>query len=236
MIISNRHSGYFLGIRLYHKGGGSTTINESIPAWAVPYMKNVGDRAESLYGSGQLDNVAGASNLQQRAFGGAANAISTSAGQGMDELRSQQGRLRNIATSGGYDTTAIKDKAVLEAGMNTAKLGQQYGASGTLGSGRQAVMQGAQNAATAAAFAGADRDANQQMIQNRFTAEQGLGNSVSGSQQIATGAASSLANLGNQQRGIDQQQQDAPWQALQRYASTIYGNPARQNATTSGGK
>ena len=51
---------------------------------------------------------------------------------------------------------------------------------------------------------------------------------------IATGGASSLANLGNQQRGIDQQGLDATYQGLQRYASTIYGNPARQQAT--GGK
>ena len=51
---------------------------------------------------------------------------------------------------------------------------------------------------------------------------------------VATGGVSSMANLGNQQRGIDQQGLDATYQGLQRYASTIYGNPARQQAT--GGK
>jgi len=74
------------------------------------------------------------------------------------------------------------------------------------------------------------------MIQNRMAAEQGLGQSVGGSAQLASGGASALANLGNQQRGIEQQQLDAPWQGLQRYASTIYGNPARQQTTASGGK
>jgi hypothetical protein len=38
------------------------------------------------------------------------------------------------------------------------------------------------------------------------------------------------------ERGIEQEQIDAPWQALERYASTIYGNPARQQASGGGGK
>ena len=215
-------------------GGGSST-SSSIPEWAQPYLENVGRQAEGLYASGDLGQVAGASALQNAAFGPGANAMMSTAGQGLDTLQAQQGRLSEMATSGGYDTKALKDKAILEAGQRTAQLGTAYGASGTLGSARQMVHQGAQDAATAAEFATIDRDAAQQMFNNRMAAESGIGQSVGASSQIAGNTASGLANLGNQQRGINQQELDSGWQGLQRYASTIYGNPARQT-TTSGGK
>jgi hypothetical protein len=154
----------------------------------------------------------------------------------MDTLAEQQTRLKALATSGGYDTGALKDKAILEAGQKTAALGGQYGAGGTLGSARQAVQQGSQNAATAAQFATIDKESAQQNFANKMTAEQGLGSSVGAQTGLATGAASSLANLGGQQRTIAQQEADAPWQGLQRYASTVYGNPAKQTQASGGGK
>ena len=75
------------------------------------------------------------------------------------------------------------------------------------------------------------------MFQNRLAAEQALGGSVSTGANVASSGASALSNLGGQQRTIEQQQADADWQALNRYASTIYGNPARQQTTAvPGGK
>ena len=216
-------------------GGGSTTV-ENIPAWAQPYIQKVMGQAESTYGSGALSNVAGISGLQSDAFGAGANAIKASTGAGMDTLADQQTRLKALASSGGYDTGALKDKAILEAGAKTAALGGQYGAGGTLGSARQAVQQGSQNAATAAQFATIDQAAEQQNFANKMTAEQGLGSSVGAQTGLATGAASSLANLGGQQRTIAQQEADAPWQGLQRYASTVYGTPAKQTQSSGGGK
>jgi hypothetical protein len=72
------------------------------------------------------------------------------------------------------------------------------------------------------------------MFKNRLAAESALQSGAQTASGIASGGVSSIANLGNQQRGIDQQGLDATFQGLQRYASTIYGNPARQQAT--GGK
>jgi hypothetical protein len=77
---------------------------------------------------------------------------------------------------------------------------------------------------------------DQQNFQNRMTGEQGVGQNVAGTSQLAGNTASGLANLGNQQRTAVQQQLDSPYQALQRYASTAYGNPARQQTVASGGK
>lgn len=223
-------------IKRFGGGGRAPTVTESIPAWAVPYLQNVGNQAQAQYGAGNLGKVAGASALQQQAFGSAASSMNTEANEGIAALEAQKARLAASASQGAYDPTALKDAAILESGQATAELGKQYGASGTLGSARQAVQQGAQNASTAAKFATIDQDLAQQNFQNKMGAESALGQNVAGSASLASSNASNLAQLGDEQRGIEQQIQDKDWQALQRYASTIYGNPARQSSTPQGGK
>lgn len=218
-------------------GGGGTKTNSTIPEWAEPYIKNVGNEAERIYQSGNLSGVAGLNTNQQAAFGGGAEMISKAGVTGSSTLGDQRGRLTEAAKSGGYDPQGVVDAAVLEGEMRTAELGKQYGANGTLGSGRQAVQQGAQNAATAAAVAKIRQDAAQTNFQNKMTAEDRVTGNVGADAQLAAGTASGLANLGNQQRQATQQQLDSPYQALTRYATTIYGNPARQQTVaTSGGK
>jgi hypothetical protein len=221
----------------YGGSGGSSAPIESIPEWAVPYIKNVGNAAESGYQSGGLSNVAGVSGLQDQAFTGGAQAISAVGGQGLDTLQGQQQRLSTMATApSAADLAMMKQGILLDAQKGVAGLTTGFGGNGTLGSARQAVMQGAQNADTTAKIAKVSADYDTTMFGQRLQAEGALGSSVGASANLASGTASSLANLGGQQRGIDQQQQDAGWQGLQRYASTIYGNPARQQATASGGK
>lgn len=218
-----------------YKGGGGTSTASTIPDWAVPYIKNVGNAAEGMFQSGELGGVAGVNSNLGRAFGDGANAIADTTNKGFGALSGQQDRLTSLANSGGYDTKALKDRAILEAGQKTAALGADYGQRGTLGSARQAVQQGAQDAATAAQFATIDYDAAQRNFQNKMAAESAIGQNVAGTSGLASGAAQAFSNLGAQQRGIEQEQIDAPWQALQRYASTIYGNPARQQQVASGG-
>lgn len=350
-------------LRLF-KGGGSTQTVDSIPEWAVPYIKNVMNTAESGYDSGQLAKVAGTNNKLNAVSGSGAQALADTTNRGIGALQGQQDRLnamaqapgadvsglhaaarmgydtsrqkamgagsmdyntsgmnqmgrgsrdydsrniQDIASTGGYDTRALKDKAILEAGQRTADMTRGMGQAGTLGSSRQAVMQGAQNAATAAEFATIDQAAAQQLLQNRMNAEQlgisahgmdnqtrlnamqasaganaqnastrlnalgqemqghgqnfnqflqgtqaalnqgnqdktfrlqtegALGQSVQGAQQLAGNAANSLGQIGTAQRGIEQEFADIPWTSLQRYASTIYGNPARQSGIAGGG-
>ena len=213
-------------------GGGGGTVS-TIPDWAKPYLQNVGNAAEKAYGEGELGKVAGASTLQQQAFGSGADAMIKTGQGGISALEAQQRRLSDMATKGAYDTKALKDAAILQAGMETSKLNQNFGGAGTLGSARQAVQQGAQNAATAAQFAKIDSEAEQKAFENKMLAERGIGQNVSSASDLASRTTSGLANLGQQQRGIDQQGLDATYQGLQRFASTIYGNPARQQV---GGK
>ena len=221
----------------YGGGGGSTVTSSTIPDWAVPYIKNVGNATEAAYGAGELGKVAGASSLQQQAFGTGAQGLSQATQMGLQSLQEQNQRLSNMASTPSAAALAAQKEAVVQdAQKKVAGLNTNFGQAGTLGSARQAVMQGAQNAATTAELAKVDADYENKMFQNRLAAEQALQSGANTASNIATGGASGLANLGNQQRAIDQQGLDATWQGLQRYASTIYGNPARQQTTASGGK
>ena len=216
------------------KGGGATTV-ESIPAWAAPYVSGVMATAQNEYQSGDLGKVAGVSDLQNQAFTTGAQGVNAATTQGLSALEQQQQRLSNMAeTPSAAQLDAQKNAVILDAQKRVAGIDTQFGQAGTLGSARQAVMQGAQNADTTAKLAQVDADYSSKMFQNRLAAEQALQGSVSTGSNVASSGASSLANLGNQQRSIDQQQQDAEWQALQRYASSVYGSPAKQSAVTNG--
>jgi len=217
-------------------GGGGATTTSTIPDWMRPSIENVTNTVGGAYNQGELSKVAGASDLQNKAFGDAANNISSTGEQGLSLLKAQQDRLANMsATPSAATLAAQKDAVVLDAQKRTSGLNTQFGNTGTLGSGRQAVMQGAQNAGTTAELAKVDADYESKMFQNRLASEQALGTSVGQAGGLASGTASSLANLGGQQRGIEQQQADATWQGIQRLGSTVYGNPARQQ-TVAGGK
>jgi len=216
-------------------GGGGTTTTSTIPAWAEPYIKNVGNAAEQAYGEGELGKVAGASQLQQQAFGTGAEGISQATGMGLDTLKAQNERLTGMAQMPSAATLAAqKDAIVQNAQQKVAGLNTNFGGTGTLGSARQAVMQGAQNAATTGELAKVDADYEAKMFQNKLAAEQAIQQGATTASNIAGSGASGLAKLGSEQRGIDQQGLDATYQALQRYASTIYGNPARQQAVAGG--
>jgi hypothetical protein len=211
-------------------GGGKNKgedVHSSIPEWAIPYLKKVGDEGVSLYDSGALGRVAGTNRNLDRTFGSHSDYIDEQTRRAISNLTGSQDRLTSMAQSGGYDTRALKDRAILQAQMETAKLGQQYGAAGTLGSARQAVQQGAQNAATTAEFANIDYEAAQRNFQNKMAAEEGLGRASSGSLDASLSGAEALGSIGMAERGIEQEQLDSPWQALERYSSAVYGNPAR---------
>lgn len=206
-------------------GSGDTPTVESIPAWMRPFIENAENKTSAAYDQGELSKVAGTSGLQQRAFGGAADAVSRVGGSNLDQLSSQQGRLTDMAKTGGADQ--LKEALALDIGQGEAQVGQGYGAAGTLGSARQALASKAAEDATRAKFA-------QTVIGNKAAAENALNTSLGASGATATGTANTLAGLGGQERTIDQQQADATWQGLQRLSSTAFGSPAKQSAVTGG--
>jgi len=215
-------------------GGGGDTVS-SIPDWAQPYLKNVGNAAETGYASGDLGKVAGASTLQQEAFGSGAQLLGGTTAGAVSALQDQNKRLTGLATTPSAEVLAAQKAGIVQdAQKKVAGLNTGFGSSGTLGSARQAVMQGAQNAETTGQLAKVDADYESNMFKNRLAAEQAIQSGAQTAAGVAGSGVSGISKLGEQQRGIDQQGLDAGWQGLQRYASTIYGNPARQQAT--GGK
>jgi hypothetical protein len=206
-------------------GGGGGTTTSSIPEWAQPYLKNVGNATEAAYGAGELGKVAGASQLQSLAFNQGAGGLWQNASDVIGSGRGTVDRATQLAKTGGADE--LKDALKLDIGMSTANMNNQFGASGTLGSARHALATSAADSAAKAKYA-------QSVIDNKLKGEQTVGAAGKNIFDTSRSVVGDTANLGNQQRGIDQQGLDATYQGLQRYASTIYGNPARQQASGGG--
>jgi len=106
-------------------GGGGSTVS-SIPDWAAPYMKNVGNAAESAYGEGELGKVAGASELQQEAFGTGAKQIGATTSTALSSLGDQAKRLSTMATTPSAETLAAQKASIVQdaqkkvAGLSTS--------------------------------------------------------------------------------------------------------------------
>jgi hypothetical protein len=220
----------------HYGGGGSTQTTPNLSPENQARMGRVADSAEAKYNSGALGQVAGASNLQEQAFTTGAGNINAATTSGLGALSAQQERLSTMAMAPSADVLAAQKAGIVQSAQEkVAGLTTGFGSAGTLGSGRQAVMQGAQNAATTGALAQVDADYEDKMFRNRLAAEGALGGSVGAGANLATTGAASLAALGGQERTIDQQNLDSDFQALQRYGSTVYGTPERQQQA-SGGK
>ena len=82
-----------------YKGGGGTSTVPTIPDWAIPYIKNVGNAAEGMFQSGELGTVAGKNTNLQRAFGTGSDAIADTTNKGLGSLSGQQDRLTDLANS-----------------------------------------------------------------------------------------------------------------------------------------
>jgi len=187
--------------------------------------------AKKEYESGNLGRVAGASGLQEEAYTGGIGRLRESTDLNNASLMEQRGRLTDMANTGG--SKELQDALKLDVGMGGAKLGADYGASGTLGSYRHNLASATAEDATKAKFA-------QNVISNKAAADAALTGNISGTSANATNFLKNLQSTGGEQRTIAQQLADKDYQALSRYASTVYGNPARQQtvvpAASGGGK
>jgi len=202
-------------------GGGTQQITtQNIPEEFRPAIRNVQKFATEEYASGNLSKVAGQSDLQKKSFGSAVPGLEEIVAGNRGTLEEQRSRLTDMATTGGADE--LRDALALDIGMGNATIGNQYGGAGTLGSYRQNLASATSEDAAKAKFA-------QQVIANKAAAEAGLNTNASSMSADQSNLIKTLESSGGQQRSIDQQQLDAAYQGLQRYASTIYGNPARQS-------
>jgi hypothetical protein len=206
-------------------GGGGSKTEHTIPEEFRPYIHKALREAEGAYDRGALSQVAGASSIQDKAFGQAGN-LEQATSNAFTRFNESQSRLSELADKGNID--GVMASAAFNAAKAQAGIGRNYGATGTLGSARQRIETGTMEAEMT------DK-ARQQVFQNKLAAEQGLGSAATAGVATAAGGASALGQLGDTQREIEQQKLDSTWQGIQRLASTVYGNPARQQAVQSGG-
>jgi hypothetical protein len=206
-------------------GGGGTTTTSTIPPELMPYIQNVMQTSENQFNAGNLGKVADYSkyHLESDKIG---NFIFPTGERDVDRINKGQIRMEELAQNGGRD--ALMESAAYNAAKESAGISRDYGSRGTLGSARQAIQTGTMEAELA------DR-ATQQSIQNKLAAEGQIREGAAGVQNIFTNSLANTMGLGNADREISQQKLDSDWQALQRYSAAVYGNPARQQTTASGG-
>lgn len=205
-------------------GGNSGTTTQSVPAWLQPFMEKAAGTATSAYDAGDLSKVAG-KNLNLDTGFGMGSTISDTSKTGLDTLQDQQARLLEHAQTGGRaELQAALDQNL---GRATAKVGQEYGAQGTLGSARQSLAEGTAKGAIIA-------DNEKTIMANKAAGEAALSGNVGNQTGLTTGTANALTSLGTAERSVDQSQLDSEWQGVQRMSSAVYGNPAKQTAM--GGK
>jgi len=112
-------------IKRKYGGGGGTTTTETIPEWARPAIQKVQSSAENLYDTGQLDKVAGVSDLQNKAFTEGAGGVSRATELGLNTIQDQNTRLTGMATMPSAATLAAQKEAIVQsaqqkvAGLNT---------------------------------------------------------------------------------------------------------------------
>lgn len=211
-------------------GGGPTTVTEStIPKEFIPGLIRTQEATEAAFKNGQLNKVADANQNLKTAFTTGASGANDINAASQKTLNEQTGRLTDMAETGGADE--LKAALDYEVGSTNAKIGNDYGATGTLGSYRHNLASMSAEDMAKAKFA-------QQVIQNKGAAETALDTNLAAKGSSQANIINTNMSVGNAERAIEQQKQDASWQALQRYASTMYGNPARQSTQVvpAGGK
>lgn len=204
--------------------GDSRTV-ETTPSWLSNAYQDLTGKSKSAYESGDLSKVAEASDLQTEAWSSGIGGVRDASKANQAMYGDQAARLKSMAETGGAEE--LKGALALDIGMGESSLGNQFGGTGTLGSYRHNLASATSADAAKAKFA-------QQVIQNKSAAEKALGENASGASADASNLLKSLEATGAGERAVDQSQLDANWQGLQRYASSIYSNPARQQQTQGG--
>ena len=223
-------------------GGGNdqtTTTSSSISDQFMPDLTSLVNTAKSEYDSGNLSNVAGASNIQNSVFSAAGGTENT----GLDAIAEGSGVGRDaIAGNGVFNVNAegLKTAAVDRARSAWAPINDQQATAGVTGGSRSMLQEGARDAQLANELAGIDYQAGQEQ---RDLAKWGSGTLVQGGQAEAgttLNNLSGLASLGDVQRNITQEGLDANALGLERY-SNVFGaltgsNQDSTSVTSGGGK
>jgi hypothetical protein len=206
------------------KGGGgssdSTTTSSSktvIDDQFRPHVDQGLADLKSVYDSGGLGMVAGASDLQLEAF----EEASGSANLGLDVIEESRGTYRDAMSGQGmFDPAQIGDlerAAIDQASRERGVMNDNMASSGLLGGSRSAIAAGDQDAQLSNALAGLKYDQLNKTQERSMWGAESL--SASGNQEadLFTQNIRNIGELGGVQRGIEQEYLDADAKGLENY-------------------
>jgi hypothetical protein len=208
-------------------GGGSGSSNTTSSSKTViddqfrPHVDQGLADLKSVYDSGGLGMVAGASDLQLEAFSEA----SGSANKGMDVIEEARGTYRDAMSGQGmFDPAQIDDlerAAIDQSNRERGVMNDNMASSGLMGGSRAAIAAGDQDAQLSNALAGIKYDQMNRSQDNAMWGSETL--SASGNQEadLFTQNIRNIGELGGVQRGIEQEYLDADAKGLENYLAGL---------------
>ena len=222
-------------------GSSSPTTVETVPEWLKPYLTNITQEGQDLYGAGAFSHVEGLTGEQQEGMGLLKGAV---AGQMDTANKSAQARDVMLNSSQGkeivgYDnvnTQAIKDAAIRKTQQAFGGVAGEMAANGLVG-GRRAELVKAQNKAELASSL-ADLDYNDYNTRRSQALASASGAIQAGTnvQQQAMAPGTNLTNVGKGLQEQNQRQADGAFQGYQRWLGALQGVPVTPNQPVTGGK
>lgn len=210
------------------KGGGgsgsSTTTSSSktvIDDQFRPHVDQGLADLKSVYDSGGLGMVAGASDLQLEAFSEA----SGSANKGIDVIEEARGTYRDAMSGNGmFDPAqidALERAAIDQSNRERGVMNDNMAKSGLMGGSRAAIAAGDQDAQLSNSLAGLKYDQRNMQQERAMWGAETL--SASGNQEadLFTQNIRNIGELGGVQRGIEQEYLDADAKGLENYLAGL---------------
>ena len=222
-------------------GSSSPTTVETVPEWLKPYLTNITQEGQDLYGAGAFSHVEGLTGEQQEGMGllkgSVANQMDTAnkSAQARDVmLKSAQGG--NIVDYNNSNTEAIKDAAVRKTQQAFGQVSGSMAANGLVGGRRAELVKAQRDAELSASLADIDYNDYNNRKSQALNSASGVINAGSNIQQQAMAPGTNLTNVGKGLQEQNQRQADGAFQGYQRWLGALQGVPVTPNQPVTGGK
>jgi len=223
-------------------GGSSAPATvETVPEWLKPYLTNITQEGQDLYGSGAFSHVEGLTGEQQEGMGllkgSVANQMDTASKSAAARdvmLKSAQGG--NIVDYNNSNTEAIKDAAVRKTQQAFGDVAGSMASNGLVGGRRAELVKAQRDAELSANLADIDYNDYNNRRSQALNSASGVINAGTSVQQQATTPGATLTNVGKGLQEQNQRQADGTYQGYSRWLSALQGVPVTPNATGAGGK
>jgi hypothetical protein len=211
-------------------GKSTTTSSNEMGKDFKRQNKEIGKDLEAAYKSGELSQVAGASDLQNEAYA----AVSGTENKGLDAITAGRGTYQDMMDGTGmFDTAQIDD--LENAAINKAKRARGVSNDGiasttALGGSRSAVVSNDLDSQLTDALAQTKYEQWNRSQDNAAKGAQGMQSSGESESSVFSQNLNNIAQLGGEQRGIEQEQLDSTATGLERYITGF--NAIAQNDMT----